>query len=114
MDLPARRSTAKKLLYVLRTSLTGIHLLETGELEPDLARLIDRYGCSDAASLIEQKRAGERVALASGAIERWAPRIHVLFARLDEAREASPLPEEPPNRDELREWLLSLRRSRLT
>src|SRR4051812_600927 len=31
-----KEPTAKKLLYVLRTTLTGIHLLETGELESDL------------------------------------------------------------------------------
>ncbi len=33
--------TAKKLLYVLRTALTGIHLLRTGQLVTDLTRLVD-------------------------------------------------------------------------
>jgi predicted nucleotidyltransferase len=38
-----KEPTAKKLLYVLRTTLTGIHLLETGEVEPDLVCLMDDY-----------------------------------------------------------------------
>jgi uncharacterized protein len=58
-----KEPTAKKLLYVLRTALTGIHLLETGELEPDLTRLMAAYGLPDAVSLVARKRAGERVSL---------------------------------------------------
>ena len=38
-----KEPTAKKLLYVLRTTTTGIHLLLTGELEPDVTRLMLRY-----------------------------------------------------------------------
>src|ERR1700745_2131358 len=57
-----KEPTAKKLLYVLRTTTTGIHLLRTGELEPDLTRLTERYDV-DAAALVERKRAGERVAI---------------------------------------------------
>ncbi len=93
-----KEPTAKKLLYVLRTALTGIHLLETGELEPDLTRVMGRYGFSDAASLVERKRAGERLALDAGPLEAWRPRVDGLFVRLDQARETSPLPEEPAKR----------------
>jgi predicted nucleotidyltransferase len=107
-----REPTAKKLLYVLRTSLTGIHLLRTGELEPDLTRLMDRYDLSDAAALVERKRAGERVALDPAQLEAWRPRVSALFAALDEARAESPLPEEPPNEAEVRDWLIAVRRSR--
>ncbi|WP_394821297.1 DNA polymerase beta superfamily protein [Pendulispora albinea] len=49
-----KEPTAKKLLYVLRTALTGIHLIATGELEADLTRLMDRYGLADAAALLER------------------------------------------------------------
>lgn len=104
--------TAKKLLYVLRTTLTGVHLLERGELEPDLSRLMESHGLADAAELIERKRAGERVSLAPALLESWRPRVDALFERLDRAREASPLPEEPANEPEIREWLLSVRRAR--
>ncbi|HSQ65143.1 MAG TPA: nucleotidyltransferase domain-containing protein [Polyangiaceae bacterium] len=104
--------TAKKLLYVLRTATTGIHLLSAGELEPDLTRLMDRYDLADAAELVERKRAGERVGLDPALLEAWRPRIDALFARLDAALETSPLPEAPPNERELREWLMAVRRAR--
>jgi predicted nucleotidyltransferase len=108
-----KEPTVKKLLYVLRTTLTGIHLLKTGELEPDLTRLMGQYGLSDAVSLVERKRAGERVGLDPGLLEPWRPRIDRLFADLDEERERGPLPEEPTNEAEVRGWLLAVRRSRL-
>jgi len=107
-----KEPTVKKLLYVLRTTLTGIHLLETGELEPDLTRLADGYGVSDAASLVERKRTGERVGLDPALVEGWRPRVEGLLARLDAAREKSPLPEDPPNDREVREWLVAVRRAR--
>jgi predicted nucleotidyltransferase len=107
-----KEPTAKKLLYVLRTTITGIHVLATGELEPDLTRLMGRYDAEDAAALIERKRAGERVALDPGLLDAWRPRVESLFARLDEARETSVLPEEPSNEREIRDWLLGVRRAR--
>ncbi|MCL2723114.1 MAG: nucleotidyltransferase domain-containing protein [Polyangiaceae bacterium] len=108
-----KEPTAKKLLYVLRTTLTGIHLLETGEVEPNLAAIMSDYDVPDAADLIERKRAGERVPLDPKQLEAWRPRIDALFDRLDAARETSLLPEDPPNENELRDWLLTVRRSRL-
>jgi hypothetical protein len=107
-----KEPTAKKLLYVLRTSLTGIHLLETGELETDLTRLMSHYGVPDAAALVERKKAGERVALDPEHVSAWRPRVDALFLRLDDAEKKSPLPEHPPNEQELRDWLLSVRRRR--
>ena len=109
-----REPTAKKLLYVLRTTLTGIHVLTTGELEADLTRLMDRYGLADAAALVERKRAGERVALESTQLDAWRPRVESLFAALDAARDASILPEDPPNEEEVRAWLMTVRRTRFT
>ena len=107
-----RDPSAKKLLYVLRTTLTGAHLLETGELEPDLTRLMDAYGVGDAAELVERKRGGERVGLDPSLIEAWRPRVDELLARLDVARERSPLPEEPRNVHDVEDWLLAVRRAR--
>jgi hypothetical protein len=71
-----------------------------------------RYGVEDAARLIERKRAGERVGLDPGLLDAWRPRVEALFGRLDEAREASALPEEPSNEREMRDWLLAVRRAR--
>jgi hypothetical protein len=73
---------------------------------------MDGYGLPQAAELVERKRAGERVGLEPALLEQWRPRVDGLFRRLDEARENSPLPEEPPNEPEIREWLLGVRRAR--
>jgi len=113
LALAEKEPTAKKLLYVLRTALTGVHLLETGELEPDLTRLIARYGLEDAASLVERKRAGERVGIDPRLLEAWRPRVDALFARLDAALDGSPLPPEPRNQPEVRDWLVAVRKARL-
>lgn len=109
-----KEPTAKKLLYVLRTATTGIHLLETGEMEPDLSRLMARYELADAQVIIERKRAGERVALPPEVLDFWRPRIAALLERLDAARESSVLPEAPGGEAELRDWLLGVRRARLS
>lgn len=108
----AKEPTAKKLLYVLRTACTGIHLLTTGELEADLTRMMDRYDLKGAAALVDRKKAGERVAVDPQLVEAWNPRLDALFARLDAARDASALPEDPPNVREVRDWLLHVRRAR--
>jgi predicted nucleotidyltransferase len=107
-----KEPSAKKLLYVLRTALTGIHALEAGVIEADLTRLMDAYGIGGAAALIERKRAGERVSLEPALLDAWRPRVRALFERLDRARETSALPEDPPNEREVREWLLEVRRAR--
>lgn len=108
-----KEPTAKKLLYVLRTALTGVHLLETGELEADVTRLLDAYGLDDAWALVERKRAGERVGIDPELLASYKPRVDALLARLDASVERSPLPDEPPNEAELREWLLAVRKARL-
>lgn len=108
-----REPSVKKLLYVLRTATTGIHLLERGELEADLGRLAGRYGIAEAEELVERKRAGERVGIEPELVEAWRASVERLFARLDAAREGSVLPEEPGNEGEVREWLVATRRGRM-
>ena len=104
--------TAKKLLYVLRTALTGIHVLETGEVETDVTCIMHHYGLAEAQELVARKRVGERVALESAVLESWRARVDGLFDRLDRARETSRLPETAPNVAELEAWLLGVRRAR--
>lgn len=105
------RST-KKLLYVLRTTLTGTHALLTGEVETDLTALMDRYGFSAAGELVAWKRRGERSELPEGLSEHWRDKVERAFERLELAREQSVLPEDPVGTEELEAWLLELRRSR--
>ncbi|MEJ7730787.1 MAG: nucleotidyltransferase domain-containing protein [Polyangiaceae bacterium] len=108
-----QKRTIKRLLYVLRTATTGLHLLRTGEVVPDLSLLADEYGLAEAAHLIELKRAGEAAALPDGAEQAWAERVDALFGALDEALATSLLPDDPPNRAEVDAWLVALRRADL-
>lgn len=105
--------SAKKLLYVLRTTLTGAHALRTGEIVADLGELIDAYGFPGARELIAAKRAGERVLLAGEMGERWASEVRRAFEVLDEAHKVSKLPAEPEGEADLTAWLLAERRKRL-
>ncbi|AKT42664.1 nucleotidyltransferase domain-containing protein [Chondromyces crocatus] len=108
----SERASVKKLLYVLRTALTGAHALTTGTVVTDVTLLLDQYGFSSAHELIDIKRSGERSELPENVRDRWAGEIGRAFTTLTEAHERSPLPEEPPNADALDEWLLTLRRAR--
>lgn len=105
--------SAKKLLYVLRTTLTGAHALRTGHIVADLRELIDEYGFPGARELIAAKRAGERVLLADEMGEKWASEVRRAFEVLDEAHKASKLPSEPEGEADLEAWLLAERRKRL-
>ena len=108
------KPTAKRLLYVIRTALTGTHLLRTGRLVIDVRGLLDEYGFGEARALIAAKARGEQSVLAGEMVERWRGRIDEVFATLDAAERASTLPEEPSRdaRDAIEGWLLSLRRDR--
>ncbi|HYO54325.1 nucleotidyltransferase domain-containing protein [Archangium sp.] len=105
------RST-KKLLYVLRTTLTGTHALLTGEMETDLTALMDHHGFGEAGELVAWKRRGERSELPEALSEHWRGQVGRAFERLDSACERSVLPEEPQGTEALEAWLLELRRSR--
>ena len=106
-----QRASAKKLLYVLRTTLTGAHALSTGEMVTDVTRLLEPYGFEAAQELVERKRQGERIALSAAMSERWRTDIIRAFSVLDQALATSSLPEQPPNLAALEGWLLEVRRA---
>lgn len=102
--------SAKKLLYVLRTTLTGTHALLTGAIETDVTLLLDEHGFTAARELVEAKRRGERSELPAEIAERWRKEVVRAFDVLDDALARSSLPEEPRNAREIEAWLLDLRR----
>ena len=102
--------SAKRLLYVLRTALTGIHLLRAGELRVDLTTTAAEYGYGDAMVLIEAKKAGEQTVLSEALASHWRRKLDALFAQLDQALAASILPAEAPNHAALESWLLAVRK----
>jgi len=109
----AKTPSAKKALYVLRTTLTGAHLLATGEMVIDVRLLLDRYAFESASELIEAKRRGERQPLSEAEAARWTKELERAFEALDAAEQSSALPAEPPNGDDLDAWLVAARRALL-
>lgn len=103
------RKSAKKLLYVLRTALTGTHALLTAELVTDLTTLAPKYELDDALELIEAKKRGEHSELDEALASRWAARLDGLFTRLTDAERRTVLPPESPNAAALEAALIDLR-----
>jgi predicted nucleotidyltransferase len=99
---------AKSLLYAYRVLLTGIHLLETGEVQPHLPTLNERFGLSYIPELIERKRSAEVGRLPDLDYAFHAAELTRLEGLLDAAFAASRLPETGPM-DELNEFLVSER-----
>jgi predicted nucleotidyltransferase len=87
--------TAKKVLYVLRTARTGMHLLRTGELVTDLTALTPLYG-PDIDDLRRRKQTGERATLTAGEMETWGVELDRAIRDLGLAVSTSMLPAEPP------------------
>ncbi|WP_169820791.1 nucleotidyltransferase domain-containing protein [Corallococcus exiguus] len=106
--------SVKKLLYVLRTTLTGTHALRTGEVETDVTVLLEPYGFGEARALVERKRSGERIELTDALSEQWQREVTRAFAVLDAADAASVLPLEPQPSAvaALEGWMLDVRRRR--
>lgn len=101
---------AKTLLYAYRVALTGVHLLLTGELQPDLRALAPAYGFPEAMDLIAYKAEHAEKAIVPPEMdaahrENWPK----LDAMLFDAKARTALPPEAPNRDECEAWLIERR-----
>jgi len=100
----------KPLLYVYRVLLTGIHLMRTGEVEANLARLSEAAALTYVRDLIAAKIAGPETAVVAADARDWHAREYQrLTADLETARDASTLPHEPPARAALDDLLIRLR-----
>lgn len=103
------RRRIKPLLYMFRVALTGVHLLEAGELVADLRQLLSLYPQPSVDELLRQKTERELGTIDDDAS--YLALIPALHARLAQAKERSALPEEPPARDALDAWLRRWRRA---
>ena len=100
----------KPLLYVYRVLLTGIHLMRTGEVEANVARLNERLKLPHIDDLIAQKAAGpEQATLDDADLAFHQGEFERLTRMLEEARDASSLPKMPEGRDALNDLLVRLR-----
>ena len=99
---------AKTLLYAYRVALTGVHLLETGEVQTHLPTLNERFRVPYIPELIAQKASAEFGALTAVDVSFHTAQLAVWEMRLNAAFEASALPAEPPA-EELNEFLIAVR-----
>ncbi len=100
----------KPLLYVYRVLLTGIHLMQTGVVEANLVRLNDTVKLPYLADLIQRKIAGaEKERLSEADLDFHEGEYIRLREKLQQAHEASELPETPRGSPALHDLLVRLR-----
>ncbi len=105
-----RARRVKPLLYVFRVLLTGIHLMCTGEVEANLLTLNEEFKLPYITNLVARKRAGaESSRLDDGDTSFYSGEFQRLVRALEEAAEASSLPEAPSARPALHDLLIRLR-----
>ncbi|MCP4543041.1 MAG: nucleotidyltransferase [Chloroflexi bacterium] len=98
----------KTLLYVFRVLLTGIWLLQTGEVEANLIHLNETFRLPFIPDLIAQK-VKERAALDETEMSTYQDAIVQLQAQLETAFAETTLPDTPSNRDALNDFLVRVR-----
>jgi uncharacterized protein len=100
----------KPLLYVYRVLLTGIHLMKTGEVQANLAKLNETAKLGHISELIDRKRSGaEKERLPDVDLKFHQAEYERLRAELAAAHEASHLPERPSAGAALNDLLIRLR-----
>lgn len=106
-----QKSSAKRALYVIRTTATGRHLLAHGELITDVARL-GEFVPAEIEELLAIKRRGEAQTLDHDHAAVWRKRLVAAIEAIDAAWPNSVLPVEPPATavGALDAWLRDVRR----
>ncbi len=100
----------KPLLYVYRVLLTGIHLMQTGEVEANLVMLNERFRLSYIPELVERKISGtEHGALDDADVDFHEREYTRLVTRLESVRDESYLPESEACKPALNDLLPSIR-----
>ncbi|MBV9257559.1 MAG: nucleotidyltransferase domain-containing protein [Ktedonobacteraceae bacterium] len=102
----------KPLLYIYRVLLTGIHLMQTGEVEANLVHLNELFKLPYIPDLIARKLAGpEQSALQDDNLSFHQREYERLLDELLQASQRSSLPEGPTEKDKhaLDDLLIRLR-----
>jgi predicted nucleotidyltransferase len=100
----------KPLLYVYRVLLTGIHLMNTGQIEANLPRLNEVFKLPYIGDLIDRKLEGaEKSQLAAADLAFHEAEYLRLVGDLENAATNSRLPESPSAKDALHDLLIRVR-----
>jgi len=106
-----QKPSLKRLLYVYRVLLTGIHLMRTGDVEANLVRLNDEYKLPQLPGLITQKVNGSEWAEISGDLAFHQSEYERLCSELEAAAAASALPKTVSSEDDLDDFVVRTRLS---
>ncbi len=108
--------TVKKLLYAYRVLLTGITLLRSGVVEPNVTTLASDFCIGPRIQeLVDRKCAGaEHVPIDASTLTEHEPTLDHLADVLIEAEASSQLPLEATNSTELNNWLVKRRLKKLS
>jgi len=102
----------KPLLYVYRVLLTGIHLMQTGQVEANLVQLNERFGLPYIPELIARKLAGpEKSVLEAADLAFHQAEFERLTRTLEQAMLDSQLSESPSGSAQLNDLLVRTRLS---
>jgi uncharacterized protein len=103
-------ATVKHLLYAYRVLLTGIHLMEAGEVVANIGVLNQRFRLAEIDELVQRKRAGaEKMPLDERDLAAHLPLLDRLEHALAEAHEKSRLPEQAQSAGALDDFVVRLR-----
>ncbi|MBD1851769.1 nucleotidyltransferase domain-containing protein [Leptolyngbya sp. ST-U4] len=100
----------KPLLYLYRVLLTGIHLMQTGEIEANLVRLNEKFQLPYLADLIAQKlSSSEKAVLSQADLAFHQQEYQRLVETLKAESDYSHLPEAPSTKTALNNLLVRVR-----
>lgn len=102
----------KPLLYTYRVLMTGIHLMQTGQIEANLNRLNEGMRLPHVDDLLRLKREGlENEPMTAPALEFHEQEYGRLTDQLRQEHERTALPELPSSRSALNDLLIRIRRA---
>ena len=100
----------KPLLYIFRVLLTGINLMQTGEVEANLLKLNEKFKLPYLPELIERKIGGaERGILPDADLLFYEKEYERLVLELEKESERSSLPERSNAKADLNDLLIRIR-----
>lgn len=109
-----RPPRVRTVLNLFRTLLTGLHLLREGEIQADLTALYEPFNLPYLPDLIACKLSeGPNAQIDESSLPQIEADYQRLCERLVKEREHSLLPAEPAGQEELNEFLIRVRLTRV-
>ncbi len=100
----------KPLLYIFRVLLTGINLMQTGEVEANLTKLNEKFALPYLPELIERKTGGaEKGILPDADLGFYQNEYERLVLELEKESERSKLPDLTNAKNDLNDLLIRIR-----